>query len=259
MYIVSHVPRRSLSNRPTDFTSNFEARQRESVSLPPRATATSTATATATATSSATSSSTATYSYFLRHALDLGVLFVRSGSVIVHRRVDALRGVRSHTHSSSNSTFAALGVRITFAVVVMDYYPYPYILGGRALKACGAAGFPYQAVARVHTRSHWPSLVASPPLFGRILLWISRADLPCSPLLGFSARALRRCFHLAPILLAVACGLAPSPAHIALLSSQSPQAISFWSPPRGGNKAQFVGILARSKGEQRAESLAREA
>ena len=222
MYIVSHVPRRSLRNRPTDFTSNFEARQRESVSLPPRATATSTATAT----SSATSSSTATYSYFLRHALDLGVLFVRSGSVIVHRRVDALRGVRSHTHSSSNSTFAALGVCITFAAVFMDYYPYPYILGGRALKACGAAGFPYQAVARVHTRSHWPSLVASPPLFGHILLWISRADLPCSPLLGFSARALRRCFHLAPILLAVACGLAPSPAHIALLSSQSPQAIS---------------------------------
>ena len=166
MYIVSHVPRRSLSNRPTDFTSNFEARQRESVSLPPRATATatSTATATATATSSSTSSSTATYSYFLRHVLDLGVLFVRSGSVIVHRRVDALWGVRSHTHSSSNSTLAALGVRITFAVVVMDYYPYPYILGGRALKACGAAGFPYQAVARVHTRSHWPSLVASPPL-----------------------------------------------------------------------------------------------
>ena len=151
---------------------------------------------------------------------------MRSGSVIVHRRVDALRGVRSHTHSSSNSTFAALGVRITFAVVFMDYYPYPYILGGRALKACGAAGFPYQAVARVHTRSHWPSLVASPPLFGRILLWISRADLPCSPLLGFSARAFRRCFHLAPILLAVACGLAPSPAHSALLSSQSPQAIS---------------------------------
>ena len=183
---------------------------------------------------------------------------MRSGSVIVHRRVDALRGVRSHTHSPSNSTFAALGVHITFAVVVMDYYPYPYILGGRALKACGAAGFPYQAVARVHTRSHWPSLVASPPLFGRILLWIGRADLPCSPLLGFSARAFRRCFHLAPILLAVACGLAPSPAHIALLSSQSPQAISFWSPPRGGNKAQFVGILARSKGEQRAESLARE-
>ena len=152
------------------------------------------------------------------------MLFVRSGSVIVHRRVDALRGVRSHTHSSSNSTFAALGVRITFAVVFMDYYPYPYILGGRALKACGAAGFPYQAVARVHTRSHWPSLVASPPLFGRILLWISRADLPCSPLLGFSARAFRRCFHLAPILLAIACGLAPSPAHIALLSSRSPQA-----------------------------------
>ena len=163
------------------------------------------------------------------------------GSCPKYPRVTPGIHYRSHSHSLSNSTFAALCARITFTVVVMDYYPYPYILGGRALKACGAAGFPYQAVARVHTRSHWPSLVASPPLFGRILLWISRADLPCSPLLGFSARAFRRCFHLAPILLAVACGLAPSPAHIALFSSQSPQAISTDPAAQGEWRRQWVG------------------